>query len=54
MASGSILTDHQQKALKLIAQTQLAEDFYFSGGTALAYFYLQHRKSEDLDFFSCF
>src|SRR3989344_541791 len=27
-------------------------DFYFTGGTALSYFYLQHRYSEDLDFFS--
>jgi hypothetical protein len=27
-------------------------DFYLTGGTALAEFYLQHRLSEDLDFFS--
>ncbi|OGK11933.1 hypothetical protein A2768_00770 [Candidatus Roizmanbacteria bacterium RIFCSPHIGHO2_01_FULL_37_16] len=27
-------------------------DFYFTGGTALSFFYLQHRYSEDLDFFS--
>jgi hypothetical protein len=27
-------------------------DFYLTGGTALAYFYLQHRKSNDLDFFT--
>ncbi len=47
----SILTLQQETALKLIARTQLANAFYFSGGTALAYFYLQHRKSEDLDFF---
>lgn len=26
--------------------------FYFTGGTALSYFYLKHRFSEDLDFFS--
>lgn len=26
--------------------------FYFSGGTALSEFYLRHRFSEDLDFFS--
>lgn len=26
--------------------------FYFTGGTALSVFYLQHRHSEDLDFFS--
>ena len=26
--------------------------FYFGGGTALSVFYLQHRYSDDLDFFS--
>lgn len=30
----------------------LKTNFYFTGGTALSYFYLQHRYSEDLDFFS--
>ncbi len=48
----SILTPQQEQALKLIATTELAKKFYFSGGTALANFYLQHRKSEDLDFFN--
>lgn len=28
------------------------EQFYFTGGTALSSFYLQHRYSDDLDFFS--
>ncbi len=49
---GPILTKKQKLTLKLIAQTNLAKEFYFSGGTALAYYYLQHRKSEDLDFFN--
>lgn len=48
----SILTPQHKLALKLIAQTSLAKSFYFSGGTALSYYYLQHRFSEDLDFFS--
>jgi len=48
---GVILTAKQQQALKLIADTPLAKQFYFSGGTALAHYYLGHRKSEDLDFF---
>lgn len=48
----TILTSQQELALKLIAGTDLAKGFYFSGGTALAQYYLQHRKSEDLDFFS--
>lgn len=30
----------------------LADNFYLTGGTALAAFYLRHRYSEDLDFFS--
>jgi len=30
----------------------IASWFYFTGGTALTYFYLQHRLSDDLDFFS--
>lgn len=30
----------------------VTDSFYLSGGTALAEFYLQHRLSEDLDFFS--
>ena len=49
---GPILTKKQKLALELIAQTSLAQEFYFSGGTALAYYYLKHRRSEDLDFFS--
>jgi len=48
----SILTSQQKNALELISKTNLATEFYFSGGTALAHYYLQHRKSEDLDFFS--
>ena len=30
----------------------LTKQFYFTGGTALSAFYLHHRESEDLDFFS--
>jgi|SRR3989338_86173 len=48
----TILTLKQKKALKCIAQTNLAKKFYFTGGTALAHVYLHHRKSEDLDFFN--
>lgn len=31
---------------------KLTKQFYFTGGTALSAFYLHHRESEDLDFFS--
>jgi len=48
----NLLTKQQLLALKLISETELAKQFYFSEGTVLTYFYLQHRKSEDLDFFS--
>jgi len=47
-----ILTRQQKKTLALIATSNLTSNFYFSGGTALAHYYLQHRKSEDLDFFN--
>lgn len=30
----------------------ITKNFYFTGGTALSEFYLHHRISEDLDFFS--
>lgn len=48
----TILTFEQSKALKSIARSPLSKHFYFSGGTALAHYYLHHRYSEDLDFFS--
>lgn len=49
----TILTDKQQLLLNLISQQKdLVNNFYLSGGTALAEYYLHHRLSEDLDFFS--
>lgn len=48
----TILTLFQQKVLAEFKKTSLAQKFYLSGGTALAEFYLKHRKSEDLDFFT--
>jgi predicted nucleotidyltransferase component of viral defense system len=49
----SILSDNQKKILSLLAKEKIISDnFYLSGGTALAEFYLNHRLSEDLDFFS--
>ena len=37
---------------KIIRHTYFNSQFYFTGGTALSVFYLEHRYSEDLDFFS--
>ncbi|MBI2047919.1 MAG: nucleotidyl transferase AbiEii/AbiGii toxin family protein [Parcubacteria group bacterium] len=49
----SVLTETQIAILKEIGQSDfLSENFYLTGGTALAGFYLHHRYSEDLDFFS--
>ncbi|TSC90394.1 MAG: hypothetical protein G01um10145_66 [Microgenomates group bacterium Gr01-1014_5] len=48
----TILTDTQKLLLDLISKkTDIVNNFYLSGGTALAEYYLQHRLSEDLDFF---
>ena len=53
MASKVILSDNQQKVLEIISQSKdICQNFYLTGGAALAEFYLQHRLSEDLDFFS--
>ncbi|OGV97567.1 hypothetical protein A2W24_05995 [Microgenomates group bacterium RBG_16_45_19] len=46
------LNHEQNLFLKQIRHSSLSQSFYFTGGTALAYYYLQHRLSEDLDFFS--
>lgn len=52
-ALDTILTAHQQTVLIDIAsEDYFTKKFYFTGGTALAEFYLRHRFSEDLDFFS--
>ena len=49
----SLLTKDQIHFLEFVqTQPQLYHQFYFSGGTALSEFYLQHRFSEDLDFFA--
>jgi predicted nucleotidyltransferase component of viral defense system len=48
----SILSHFQSQALELFKKSPLATSFYLSGGTALAEFYLHHRQSEDLDFFT--
>lgn len=53
MAGKTILSANQQKLLKIIGNNKnICRYFYLTGGTALAEFYLRHRLSEDLDFFS--
>ncbi len=49
----TILSANQIKILEAIsADNEICQSFYLTGGTALAEYYLQHRLSEDLDFFS--
>lgn len=49
----SILIQNQINVLEKIGKNKFVSDnFYLTGGTALAEFYLRHRYSEDLDFFS--
>jgi len=46
-----ILTNQQKEFLALVsAERTLCDTFYFTGGTPLSAFYLQHRMSEDLDY----
>ncbi|MDO8517982.1 MAG: nucleotidyl transferase AbiEii/AbiGii toxin family protein [bacterium] len=49
----TILSANQQRVLdELTHESTITGAFYLSGGTALAEYYLHHRYSEDLDFFS--
>lgn len=53
MSEQSILSENQQRLLGLLStEESICAHFYLTGGTALAEFYLHHRLSEDLDFFS--
>mgnify|MGYP001580647148 FL=1 len=49
----SILSENQKRLLTVLSREKsICDNFYLTGGTALAEFYLEHRRSEDLDFFS--
>lgn len=49
----NLLSDTQRRLLTEIGREKsISGRFYLTGGTALAVFYLEHRYSEDLDFFS--
>ena len=53
MVVKTILNDNQVNLLNILAgNEEICRHFYLTGGTALAEFYLHHRYSEDLDFFS--
>lgn len=53
MGKTQFITREQEIILDEIKRNDfLRSNFYFTGGTALSSFYLQHRESEDLDLFS--
>lgn len=47
-----VLNPLQTKVLRAFFSEPFSQDFFLSGGTALAGFYLFHRESVDLDFFT--
>jgi predicted nucleotidyltransferase component of viral defense system len=47
-----ILTEHHRRILTALGKSKLAKEVYFTGGTLLAYQYLRHRYSFDVDIFS--
>lgn len=51
--ANTVLTKEQQNLLSILGvEPQLRDLFYLTGGTCLSEYYLHHRYSEDLDFFS--
>lgn len=47
----AVLTDKQKEIIAAVSREPNLADFYLTGGTALAAYYLKHRFSDDLDFF---
>lgn len=53
LAPGTGLTARQEQLLELaVSEPYITDHFYLTGGTALSSWYLHHRESYDLDFFS--
>jgi predicted nucleotidyltransferase component of viral defense system len=48
----NILTSFQETLLRQMGNSSLSDAFFLTGGTALSAFFLKHRYSEDLDFFT--
>ena len=51
-STGKVLTSLQEEFIRFFAATPLKDSFFLTGGTALSAFYLEHRISEDMDFFT--
>ncbi len=47
-----IINNVQEAILRQFGDITDSKEFYLAGGTALSLFYLRHRKSNDLDFFT--
>lgn len=53
MGNTAILSQLQKRFLELVIKEKtIVRDFYWTGGTVLSEFYLQHRDSEDIDLFT--
>ncbi|MBM3129705.1 MAG: nucleotidyl transferase AbiEii/AbiGii toxin family protein [Chloroflexi bacterium] len=52
MAQPSLLTRLQRAFLEEFFRQPVGQEFFLTGGTALAEFYLRHRYSEDIDLFT--
>jgi hypothetical protein len=52
LKSKGIITDLQREILLIFSKIPDSKMFYLTGGTALAEFYLGHRRSFDLDIFT--
>jgi len=50
--SSAVINQLQDLILKSVGPVPNSQSFYLTGGTALARFYLHHRQSRDLDFFT--
>ena len=47
-----VINSVQEKVLSHFGEVKDSDQLYLTGGTALAYFYLKHRQSNDLGFFT--
>lgn len=52
METPKVLTPLQIKFLRIFFEQLVGQEFFLTGGTALAEFYLHHRYSQDVDLFT--
>ena len=49
-----LISTLQREVIETFCKTEGSKNFYLTGGTALSLFYLKHRRSNDLDFFTAY